>query len=53
MTAAGWTIMLASVSSILVWCGYCVYRVVTLPEKTSQQHLHARLDIDTGDLEDS
>lgn len=31
MTPAGWLILLTSVGSITAWCGYCVYRVLTLP----------------------
>lgn len=49
MTAAGWTIMLVSVGSVLAACGYCLYRVLTLPTRTVVEHLHAPLDVDRHD----
>jgi hypothetical protein len=49
MTAAGWTIMLVSVGSVLAACGYCLYRVLSLPAETVVEHLHALLDLDRHD----
>lgn len=43
MTPAGWLILLASVGSITLWCGYCVYRVLTLPPKSNELQTSDRL----------
>lgn len=51
MTAAGWCIMIVSVSAVFALCAFCVYRVMTLPTQVVEEHLKAPLDIDTGDLE--
>jgi hypothetical protein len=47
MTAAGWILMIVSVSSILAFTAYCFYRVLRAP--VTKDHLHAPLDIETGD----
>lgn len=52
MTLAGWTIMITSVCGVAAWCGYCVYRVLTLPPQVAEEHLQAPLKIDTGDVAD-
>ncbi len=48
MTAAGWTIMIVSVGSVLALTAFCFYRVLTLPAMELDE-LKAPLDIDTGD----
>lgn len=50
MTAAGWTIMIVSVGSVLALTGFCFYRVLTLPASELDE-LKAPLDIDTGDTQ--
>jgi hypothetical protein len=52
MTAAGWTVMIVSVGSVLVLTAYCFYRVLTLPAKELDD-IKAPLDIDTGDTTDA
>jgi hypothetical protein len=49
LTIAGWLFMLVSCISMVLWTGWCYYRVLTTPEVT--EHMHAPLDIDTHDLE--
>lgn len=51
MTAAGWGIMMTSVGGVVAWCGYCLYRVLTLPPAVVEEHMKAPLDIDSGDLD--
>lgn len=46
MTAAGWLIMTTSVVGVAAWCGYCVYRVLTLPPHVAEEHVRQGLDID-------
>lgn len=46
MTAAGWLIMTISVVGVATWCGYCVYRVLTLPPRIAEEHIPTRGDID-------
>jgi hypothetical protein len=43
-----WAAMIISVGCVLVLCGYCLIRVLTLPA-VETEHLKAPLDIDTGD----
>lgn len=50
MTPAGLILMLSSVLSVLVLTIYCFYKVFTAPPR-AETHLHAPLDIDTGDLD--
>lgn len=47
MTAAGWILMLASVGVVVALNAYCFWRVLTVPK--AKGHLHARLDIETGE----
>lgn len=49
MTAAGLTIMIVSIGSVLSLIGFCLFRVLTLPAETVEEHLKAPLDIDTRD----
>lgn len=49
MQLAGWGIMIVSVTTVFIGCAYCVYRVLTLPPLDAEAHLHAPLEIDTGD----
>jgi hypothetical protein len=51
MNAAGWTIMIVSVGSVLALTAFCFYRVLTLPAMELDE-LKAPLDIDTGDTLD-
>jgi hypothetical protein len=51
MTAAGWTIMIVSVGSVLTLTAFCFYRVLTLPASELDE-IKAPLDIDTGDTRD-
>ncbi|MCE9605589.1 MAG: hypothetical protein K8U03_11910 [Planctomycetia bacterium] len=48
MNAAGWVIMIVSVTTVFVGCAYCVYRVLALPPLDAEAHLHAPLEIDSG-----
>lgn len=52
MTAAGWTIMIVSVGSVLVLTAFCFYRVLSLPPAEIDE-LKAPINIDTGDTEDA
>jgi hypothetical protein len=52
MTAAGWTIMIVSVGSVLTLTAFCFYRVLTLPAMELED-IKAPLDIDTGDTVDA
>jgi hypothetical protein len=52
MTAAGWMIMIASVSGVLGLVSFCMYRVLTLPS-AEVETLKAPLEIDTGDTENA
>jgi SNF family Na+-dependent transporter len=45
---AAWSVMTVSVGAVLALCGYCLYRVLTLPP-TEEESLKAPLDIDTRD----
>ena len=49
LTAAGWTVMLLSVGSVLTLVTYCVTRVMRLPPVDVEEHLKGPLEIDTGD----
>jgi hypothetical protein len=51
MTIAGWTIMIASVGSVLLLTAFCLYRVLTMPAEEVTEHLKAPLDIDTKDTQ--
>lgn len=50
MTAAGWTIMIVSVTSVLTLVGFCLVKVLTLPPVEAEEHLKAPLEIETPDL---
>jgi hypothetical protein len=52
MTAAGWTIMILSVGSVLALVSFCFYRVLTLPPEVVEEHLRSPLDIDTRDTQE-
>jgi hypothetical protein len=51
MTAAGWAIMIGSISFVLSLTVFCFYRVLTLPPIEVEEHLKAPLDIDTRDTQ--
>lgn len=53
LNAAGWTVMLLSVGSILTVVTYCLYRVLSLPPMEVEEHLKGITDIDTKDTEDA
>lgn len=52
LNAAGWTVMVLSLSSVLTLITYCLVRVLTLPPIDATEHLKAPLDIDTRDTHD-
>ena len=52
MTAAGWTVMLVSVGSVLALVAYCLAKVFSLPP-VEQEHLVGPLEIDTRDTQDA
>lgn len=51
LSVAGWLTMVASVGVVLALCAFCVYRALREPHP--EQHMHAPLDIDTRDLDES
>ncbi len=51
-TAAGWTIMIVSISSVTALTVFCFYRLFTLPPEEVTEHIKAPLDIDTKDTQD-
>jgi hypothetical protein len=51
LTPAGWTVMIASIGTVLSLVSYCLYRVLTLPPV--EEHLKGPLDIDTRDTVDA
>ena len=53
MNAAGWTVMILSVGSVLALVSFCLVRVLSLPPVEVEEHLHAPPDIDTHDREDA
>lgn len=53
LNAAGWTVMLLSLSAVLALVSYCMYRVLTLPPIDFEQHLKGPGNIDTRDTEDA
>ena len=53
LNAAGWTVMLLSVGSILSLVSYCLYRVLSLPPVEVEEHLKGITDIDTKDIKDA
>ncbi len=50
MTLAGWCLMLSSVALVVGLNAYCFYRVFKAPAPA--EHLHAPLDIETGEKMD-
>ena len=50
MTFAGWCMMLGSMGLVLALNAYCFYRVFRAP--ATKGHMHAPLDIDTGEKPD-
>lgn len=49
MSAAGWIIMLGSISAVLTLVSYCLYRVLSLPPVEVEETLKGPLEIDTRD----
>ncbi len=49
MQPIGWIIFIVSNAVILTLVTFCFYRVLTIPK----EHMHAPLDIDTHDLEET
>ena len=47
MTAAGWIIMIVSITSVVALVSFCYYRVLSRPSST--EHMLAPLEIDTRD----
>lgn len=52
LNSAGWTVMLASVASVLTLVSYCLFRVLTLPA-ADMEEIEGPLTIDTKDTEDA
>lgn len=38
MTIGGWIVMLVSVSAVVTLFGWCIYKVLTLPEEPERMH---------------
>lgn len=38
MTIGGWIVMLVSVGAVVTLFAWCIYRVLTLPEKSDRLH---------------
>jgi hypothetical protein len=53
MTAAGWIIMIVSITAVLGLTGFCLRKVIALPPLEVSEHLKAPLDIDTRDTNDA
>ena len=52
MNAAGWTVMIVSVGSVLALVSFCLYRVLTLPP-VEEEPLRDPQDLSTGDQTDA
>ena len=52
MTAAGWAVMLISVSSVLALVTFCLFKVFSLPPADIEE-LKGPLEIDTRDTQDA
>jgi len=53
MNAAGWTVMIISVGSVLTLASFCLYRVFMLPPVEVEEHFKGPLEIDTQDTLDA
>jgi hypothetical protein len=53
LNAAGWTVMIISVGSVLALVSFCLYRVFTLPPVEVEEHFKGPLEIDTHDTLDA
>jgi hypothetical protein len=53
MTALGWLMMVASVTSVVSLTAFCLSRVLTLPPVDVHSLDVAPLDIPTGDITDA
>lgn len=49
LTPLGWVFMLASILFVLGLVVYCFSRVLSTPDQNTVEHMHAPLDIPTGD----
>ncbi len=38
MTLGGWLVMVLSVSGVTILFGWCIYKVLTLPDETKKLH---------------
>jgi hypothetical protein len=38
MTATGFIVMPLSVGTVIILCGWCIYKVLTTPEETKKVH---------------
>lgn len=50
MTVPGSVVMIVSIGFVVFLAVFCFYRVITTPK--SEEHLHAPLEIDTGDTDE-
>lgn len=48
MTPGGWFVMLVSVGFVVILFGWCIYKVLTPPDKSGRMH---GFEVDTGDNE--
>ncbi|MDD2941877.1 MAG: hypothetical protein PHC51_02810 [bacterium] len=49
MTTAGWIFMLGSIGFVISLTAFCFYRFLLKPAVA--EHMHAPIDIETGDKE--
>lgn len=49
MTAAGWFIMLVSISAVMGLLGFSLYKVFRLPMIDAEEHIRSQPFIDTHD----
>jgi hypothetical protein len=53
MTTTGWFIMLTSITSVVGFLTFCLYKIFTLPKVDSEEHIQAQPFIDTQDTVDA
>ena len=50
LNPAGWTLMTVCVGSVCTLCAFCFWKIFS--QTGPSKHVHAPLEIDTGDLDD-
>jgi len=53
LNAAGLTVMVVSIGSVLSLVSYCLYRVLSLPPVEVEEHIKGPLEIEPGGSEDA